>query len=68
MSGNGREAILDFREWSDGFPGCPGVVGWPSRMSGNGRKALPDVQEWLRNLPRCTGNPSGCLGVVGSPS
>ena len=33
MSGSGRVAISDVREWSEGSLGCPGVVGWPSRRS-----------------------------------
>ena len=60
MSGNGRvalpdvrewwEALLDFqeslsngREWLRGTPGCPGVVGKPSRMFRSGQDALPNV-------------------------
>ena len=39
MSGSGREAIPDIREWL-------GIAGRPSQMSGNSRKALPDVREW----------------------
>ena len=61
MCESGREALPDVREWSDGPPECPGVVGRPSWMSGSGRVALPDVREWL-------GNPAGCLGVVWRPS
>ena len=44
ISGSGREALLDVqgdpeslskvREWSGGYPRCPGVVGRPSWMSG----------------------------------
>ena len=45
MSCSGREALEDVLEWLGGPPGCPGVVGRPSRMSGSGREALPDVQE-----------------------
>ena len=52
MSVSGREALPEVREWSGGLPGCPGVVGRPSRMSGSGREsltggreALPDVRE-----------------------
>ena len=78
MSGNGREALPDVREWSGGPPGCPGVVGMPSRMSRSGWEALPENREWsgglpdvwecLGGLPRCpgvVGRPPGCLGVVG---
>ena len=42
MIRSGREALLDVREWSGGPPGCPGVVGRPSRMTESGREALPD--------------------------
>ena len=71
MSGIGREAFPDVREWSGRPRGCPGVVGRPSRMSGNGRealrmsgigrKALQDDHEWSRGSP-------GCPGLVGRPS
>ena len=63
MSGNGREALTDNREWSgtlldvqerlEGFPGCPKVIVRPSRMSGSGREALPNVQEWSGAPLRC---------------
>ena len=43
MSGSCWEALQDVREWSEGPPGFPGVVGRPSRMSGSGREILPDV-------------------------
>ena len=45
MSWSGREAFTDIRECSGGPPGCPGVVGRPSRMSGNGLEAVLDVRE-----------------------
>ena len=45
VSGNGREALPDVREWSGGPRGCPGVVGRPSWKSGSGREAIGDVQE-----------------------
>ena len=51
MSGSGREALPDIQEWSGGLPGCPEVVGKPSRMSGC-------VQKW-------SGGPPGCPGVGG---
>ena len=35
MSRSGWEAIKDVLELSGGHPGCPGVIGRPSRMSGN---------------------------------
>ena len=40
MSGSGRKALPDVREWSGGHPGCLFVVGRPSRMSERGREAL----------------------------
>ena len=52
------EALPDEWEWSGGPPGCPGVVGRPSRMSGSGREALPDDPKW-------SGDPPECPGVVG---
>ena len=36
----GGEAHPDVREWSGVPPGCPGVVGRPSRISGSSREAL----------------------------
>ena len=44
MSGSGRDALRDVREWSGVPQGCPGVVGRTSRMSGRGREALCYVQ------------------------
>ena len=44
MSGSGREALSDVREKLVDPPGCPGVVGRPSRISGSGREALSDVR------------------------
>ena len=44
MSGSGRKAIPNVREWSGGHPGCPAVVGRPSQMSGSGQEALLDVR------------------------
>ena len=70
MSGSGRVALLDVREWLGCPPRCPGVVGRPfrkfgrpTRMSGSVQKALPalsDVREW-------SGDPAKRLEVVGSP-
>ena len=61
MSGSGRDALPDVREWSGYLgnlrewsgspPECPGVVGRPSQMSGSGREALLDVREWLGRPP-----------------
>ena len=33
MSGSGQDALPEVQVWSDDPPGCPGVVGRPSRMS-----------------------------------
>ena len=54
MTGNGQEVILKFQQWLGGTPGCPGVVGKPSRMSGvvkrpsrisgSGREVILDVR------------------------
>ena len=50
MSWSGQETLPDVREWSGCPPGCPGVVGRPSRkfrspsrMSESGLVTLPDV-------------------------
>ena len=50
MSGSGWKAHPDVWEWSEVSTksprvplGCPGVVGWPSRLSGSGGEALMDV-------------------------
>ena len=55
MSGSGRGAHPDVREWSGGPPGCLEVVGRDSRKSESDQEALPDVQEW-------SGGPLGCVG------
>ena len=65
MSGCGRKALSDVREWSEGTPGCTGVVGWPSgclgvvrrpsRMSWSGREALPDVRMCFPTIPGYSG-------------
>ena len=74
MSGSGRDTLSDVREWSVGPPGCPEVVGWPSRMcerpsrlSGSVRKAFPDVWETLSDVWEWSGSSLGCPGVVGWP-
>ena len=41
MPGSDRESFPEVREWSEGHPGCPGVVGRPSLMSGCDREVLP---------------------------
>ena len=68
MFGSDRKALPDVQElsggppgWSEGSPGCPGVVKRPSRMYGSGQEALPDVLEWSGGFP-------GCPGVVKRPS
>ena len=71
MPGSGRKALADVREWLEGPPKCPGVVGRPSRMAGSGgkplqisgssRESLPDIREW-------SGGPSGYPEVVGRTS
>ena len=71
MSGSGREVLPDVREWSRGYPECPGVVGRSSRlyvsggrpfqMTGSGRDSLTDVRKW-------SGDPPACLAVVRRPS
>ena len=59
MSGSGREALTDVREWSGVPPGCPGVVVRTTRMSRSGREVLPDVREWSGDPSGCPGPPSG---------
>ena len=49
MSGNGREALPEVREWSGGLPKGLEVVGRPSRRSGSGREALQEVQQVERH-------------------
>ena len=46
MTGSGREALGDTREWLGGPPGCPGVVGKPSGRCRSSREAFPDVRQW----------------------
>ena len=69
MTGSGREALLDDREWSGDPSESQAVVGRPSRMSlsgqrpsrmsGSGQKAFLDVCEW-------SGGPLRSPEVVGS--
>ena len=54
MSWSDWKALPDDREWSGGCPGCPGVVGSPSRVVGR--------------PSRVVGMPSRCPGVVERPS
>ena len=51
MSGSGREALTDVREWSGGLPKCPGEVGRPYRMFECGQEALPNVRDWSGGPP-----------------
>ena len=74
MSGSGREALPNVREWSGGPPRCPGVVvkpsrmsGRPVRMSGSGREAIPDAQETISDIREWLVGPPGCPGVVWRP-
>ena len=75
MSGSGwdaftgvLDALPDVQEWSGGPPGCPGVVGKPSRMFESGRESLPDVRKWSGGSHVWSGGPPRCPGVVVSPS
>ena len=83
MSGSGREALPDDREWSEAHPnwmfgrpslvfGRPslisGKVWWPTRMSCSGLEALLDVREALPDIWEWSGGPPGCPGVVERPS
>ena len=61
MTGSDREALPEVREWSGSPPGCPGVVGRPSRKSGILQEFLPEVWVW-------SGGPPGSPGVVGRSS
>ena len=45
MSERDREAHTEVRVWSGGHPGCPGVVGRPTRNSASGWEAIPYVRE-----------------------
>ena len=68
MSGSGREAFPDVREWSRISLGSSGVVGRPSRLSGNGPETLPDVREPLPDGREWSGASLGSTEVVGRPS
>ena len=61
MSGSGREALPNFREWSSGPPGRPGVVGRPCRMSGSGGKSSR-MSKRLRRCPGVVRRPSQMFG------
>ena len=52
--GSGREALLEVWQLSGGPPGCPGVVGNPSRMCG-GPPGCPGVVGMQARMTR-----SGC--------
>ena len=53
MSGSGRVALRDIREWSGGPLGCPGVVGRPYGMFGSIRKVLLDIRDCWGCPPEC---------------
>ena len=62
---NVRDALLYYREWSEGPFGFPIVVGRPSLMSGRGPETLPDDREWSGgppNVPEWLGVSPGSLG------
>ena len=69
MTGSGRDALPDVRDWlggptgclavTGGLPGCQGVVGRPSWMSGSGRETLLDVREALSDVRECSEVPPG---------
>ena len=61
MFGIGREDLRYVREWSEGSPLSPRVVGRPSVKSGSGREVRPNVREW-------SGGPLGCSELVGRTS
>ena len=63
MSGSGREALPDVREWWGGLPGCPGVFGRPSRMPCSCREALP-YPVAVGRASRMCGRPS-CMPCSG---
>ena len=70
MSGSGREALPNVREWSGDPHGFLRVVGRPSRMSGSGRESLLDVREWSgdpRRFAGVFGRHHRCPEVVGRP-
>ena len=59
MPGKGWEALSYLQEWSVGPPGCPGMVGRPSRISGSGRETLLDVREFLLDFRVWSEGPLG---------
>ena len=69
MSGSGREALLDVREWSGDPSRMSGVVERlsrmslsgerPFRMSGSGREAISDVLKLSGVPPESPGDPPG---------
>ena len=77
MSRSGREALPNVREWSDGPPACPGVVGKPSRMSwrhsqmsgvvGRPSPMFGCGREVLLDVREYSTCPPKCPGVVGRP-
>ena len=57
MSWSGRESLPYVREWLEGPPRCPGVVGSPYTNVLEWSGGPSDVLEW-------SGGPPGCPGVV----
>ena len=67
MSGSGREALADVREWLESLPdvrgssglppGCPGVVGSPSRVVGRPTQMFGRDQESLSDVRERSGGP-----------
>ena len=61
MSGRGREALPDVREWSGDLKDVREWSGGPPVYSIVVGSSLPEVRE-------CSGGPPECSGVVGRPS
>ena len=71
MSGRGREALPNVREWSGRPRRFVRVIERSTRCFGSGRDALGVFREWLRGPPdfrEWSERPPGCPGVVGMPS
>ena len=88
MSGSGPDTLPDVqkylpnvREWSEGPPGCPGVVLIPSRMFGRTSRMFGRTsrmfgrtsrisgsgREALPEVQKWSGGPPASLEVVGRP-
>ena len=61
MSGSGREALSNVREWSGDPPGCTGLVERPSpdrsRTTWRASRPVPDIHEGLPTTPGHPGEP-----------